>query len=202
MGKWGLTLIFFVAVPAFAQPRAIEPGAADSAYPTATVVLRHLSEGNIEAAAALSNAPQRRFEVLRDYRNSIGEEEFKRVFGRYFAPENRLIAEVAIGPRRLLVWELGEAGNRLVGQFYIELDGRFVMDDVPSRERSELRGVLEKLRKKSGSDPNRENRGLTPIFPSRRGPAGRARRQPPPSPRRAPRAAGAGAGGRLRALPA
>jgi hypothetical protein len=115
-------------------------------------VLRHLAEGNIEAAAALSNAPQRRLEVLRDYRNSIGEEEFKRVFGRYLAPENRLIAEVAIGPRRLLVWELGEADKRLVGQFYLELDGRFVMDDVPGPERSELRGVLEKMRKR-GQDP-------------------------------------------------
>jgi hypothetical protein len=109
-------------------------------------VLRHLAAGNIEAAAALSNAPQRRLEVLRDYRDAVGEEAFKRVFGRYFAPENRLIAEVAIGPRRLLVWELGEADHRLAGQFYVEVDGKFVMDDIPSRERSELREVLEKMR--------------------------------------------------------
>jgi hypothetical protein len=119
------------------------------------LVLRHLAAGEIEAAAALSNAPQRRLEVLRDYRDAIGEEAFKLVFERYFAPGNRVIAEVALGPRRLLVWDLGEAGGRLAGQFYVEVDGKFVMDDVPGRERTQLREVLEKYRlKKSGSDPD------------------------------------------------
>jgi hypothetical protein len=139
------------ALPAFAQQRLVEPSAADSARATAMLMLRHLAEGNIEEAAALSNAPRRRLEVLRDYRDAVGEEEFKRVFGRYFAPENRLIAEVAIGRHRLLVWDLGEAGNRLAGQYYVEVEGRFLLDDVPSRERSELRGVLERIR---GQSPN------------------------------------------------
>ncbi len=121
------------------------------------LVLRHLSEGNLEAAAALSNAPRQRLELLRGYRDAIGEEEFKRVFGRYLAPENKLIAEVAIGPRRLLVWELGEAGKQLAGQIYVETGGKFLMDDVPSAERSKLRDVLQKYRtEKSGSDPNQE----------------------------------------------
>ena len=60
------------------------------------------------------------------------------------APDNRLIAEVAIGPRRLLVWELGD--SQLAGQFYIEVEGKFLMDDVPSRERTQLRGVLRRYR--------------------------------------------------------
>jgi hypothetical protein len=144
--KWGLSLIFCAALPAFAQHRLIEPSAPDSARATAMRIVRHLADGNLEEAAALSNAPQRRFEVLRDYRDAVGEEEFKRVFGRYFAAENRLIAEVAHGRHRLLVWDLGEAGNRLAGQYYVEVEGRFLMDDVPSRERSELRGVLEEIR--------------------------------------------------------
>jgi hypothetical protein len=110
------------------------------------LMLRHLADGNIEEAAALSNAPQRRLEVLRDYRAAVGEEEFKRVFGRYFAAENRLIAEVALGRHRLLVWDLGEAGNRLAGQYYVEVEGKFLLDDVPSQERSELRRVLEGIR--------------------------------------------------------
>lgn len=110
------------------------------------LMLRHLAEGNIEEAAALSNAPRRRFEVLRDYRDAVGEEEFKRVFGRYFTPGNRLIAEVAIGRHRLLVWDLGEAGNQLAGQYYVEVEGKFLMDDVPSRERSRLRRVLDAYR--------------------------------------------------------
>jgi hypothetical protein len=63
---------------------------------------------------------------------------------RFLAPDNRLIAEVAIGPRRLLVWEL--ADRQLAGQFYIEVEGKFLMDDVPSRERAQLRGVLRRYR--------------------------------------------------------
>lgn len=112
------------------------------------VMLRHLANGELEQAAALSNAPQRRLQVLRGYRDAIGEEEFKRIFGRYFAPQNRLIAEVAIGRHRLLVWDLGEAGNHLAGQYYVEVEGRFLLDDVPSAERSQLRAVLEEIRSK------------------------------------------------------
>jgi hypothetical protein len=127
------------------------------------LLLRHLSEGNLEAAAALSNAPRQRLELLRGYRDAIGEEEFKRVFSRYLAPENKLIAEVAIGPRRLLVWELGEAGKQLAGQIYVETGGKFLMDDVPSAERSKLRDVLQKYRsEKSGSDPSQEKSGSDP----------------------------------------
>jgi hypothetical protein len=38
--------------------------------------------------------------VLREFKRSVGEEEFKRLFARYFAPENRIVMEAAIGPRR------------------------------------------------------------------------------------------------------
>ena len=73
-----------------------DPGTPDSARAAALQLLQHLAEGNLEAAAAMSNAPQRRLEVLRAYRDKVGEEEFRRVYARYFAPENRLIAELAI----------------------------------------------------------------------------------------------------------
>jgi hypothetical protein len=139
-----LAAALLAAAPALAQERLIAPSAPDSARGTALTVLKHLAEGDLEQAAALSNAPKRRFEVLRDYRDSVGEDEFKRRFGLFFAPGNRLIAEVAIGARRLLVWELGD--SQLAGQFYIEVDGRFLMDDVPSRERAELSGVLRRYR--------------------------------------------------------
>jgi hypothetical protein len=144
-----LKLVFVAALlaaaPALAQERLIEPSAPDSARPTALTVLKHLAEGDLEHAAALSNAPTQRLELLRGYRDSIGEDEFKRRFGLFFAPDNRVIAEVAIGPRRLLVWDLGD--SQLAGQFYIEVDGRFLMDDVPGRERDELRQVLRRYRK-------------------------------------------------------
>jgi hypothetical protein len=117
-----------------------------SARQTANRVLRHLVDGDIEQAALLSNAPRRRYEVLREYRASVGEEEFKRVFGRYFAPDNKLVAEVALGEHRLLVWDLGEAGHRLAGQYYVEVEGKFLMDDVPSEKRTQLRRLLEAYR--------------------------------------------------------
>ena len=107
-------------------------------------MLKYLAEGDIEHAAALSNAPPQRLDLLRGYRDSVGEDEFRRLFSRFLAPDNRLIAEVAIGPRRLLVWEL--ADSQLAGQFYIEVDGKFLLDDVPSRERAQLRGVLRRYR--------------------------------------------------------
>ena len=118
----------------------------NSARAAALEILQHLAEGNLEAAAAMSNAPQRRLEVLRAYRDKVGEEEFRRVYARYFAPENRLIAELAIGPRRLLVWELGDAGHHIAGQVYVESGGKFLLDDVPSRERTELRALLKNYR--------------------------------------------------------
>ena len=112
-------------------------------------MLQHLAEGDIEAAAAMSNAPQRRREVLQSFRESIGEDGFKQLFARYFAPQNRLVAEVALGPRRLLIWDLGEAGNQLAGQYYIEADGKFLLDDVPDPERAQLQQVLQAYRAKA-----------------------------------------------------
>jgi hypothetical protein len=119
---------------------------AGSAKPTAERLLRHLADGDIEEAALLSNAPRRRYEELFDYRLRVGENEFKRVFGQYFSPQNRLVAEIAIDAHRLLVWDLGEAGNHLAGQFYVEIEGRFLMDDVPSEARSRLRSILQAYR--------------------------------------------------------
>lgn len=117
-----------------------------SARPVAEKLLRHLANGDLEGAAALSTAPQRRYEELSRYRGLVGDAEFKRVFSRYFAPQNRLVAEVADGPHRLLVWDLGEAGNHLAGQYYIEIAGTFLMDEKPSEARARLRRVLDAYR--------------------------------------------------------
>lgn len=119
--------------------------APSSALDAAKLLNLHLSTGDIEEAALLSNSPRRRFEVLRDYRQSVGEDEFKRVFTQYFYPENRLLAEIAIGRHRLLIWELKNAGQ-LAGQYFVEVEGRYLMDDVPSETRTRLRRVLEAYR--------------------------------------------------------
>lgn len=120
---------------------------AESARETSHRLLRHLAEGDIQAAAALSNAPMRRYEVLREYASAVGEEAFRRVFARYQSPSNRILLEAAIGQRRLVVWDLGETGNRLVGQFYVQVDGTYLLDDEPNEERTQLARVLEHLRR-------------------------------------------------------
>ena len=109
----------------------------ESAQPAAREVLRYLAAGDIEQAAQFSNAPERRAEVLRDYRQSVGEVEFRRIFSDYGA--RKVVAELAIGERRLLVWDLGK---EVSGQFFVRAGDRFLIDDVPSAERSELRRLL------------------------------------------------------------
>lgn len=105
-----------------------------------------LAQGDIEAAAAMSNAPERRREVLGDYRKRVGDEPFKRIFARYASPPNRLIAEVAIGERRLLIWELADAGHQLAGQYFLRSGDGFLLDDVPNTERAQLGRVLQAYR--------------------------------------------------------
>jgi hypothetical protein len=155
-----LVAVLLAAATASAEERSIELAggetlryrvvrdAADSAQPAALQILRHLSAGELEAAAALSNAPERRLEVLRDYRSRVGDDELRRVFQRYFHEGNRVLLEAALGPHRLLVWELGEAAGHLAGQYFVALDGRFLLDDVPSATRRDLERLLQALRKR------------------------------------------------------
>lgn len=117
-----------------------------SALDTAKLINLHLAAGDIEEAAMLSNSPRRRFEVLREYRESVGEDEFKRVFAQYLAPANQLIAEIAIDKHRLLVWDLREGATRIAGQFFVEVEGKVLIDDVPNDVRTQLRWVLEAYR--------------------------------------------------------
>jgi hypothetical protein len=155
-----LSVFLFVAATAFAEERVLDLGRGNSlryevldagtpgsrsARATAGQILRLLAKGGIEKAAELSNAPQRRYEVLRDYRASVGDAEFKRVFAEYLG--SRIVDEIAIGDRRLLIWDLAEDTHQLAGQYYVEVDGRFLMDDVPSKERAALTRVLQSYRK-------------------------------------------------------
>ena len=121
----------------------------ESAQPAAREFLRRLADGDLEAAARLSNAPERRLEVLRDYRDAVGEAAFKAIYARYFHPSNRVLAEAAIGPRRLIIWQLGEEGGQLAGQFFVEVDGKFLLDDVPSEGRAALQRVLQQYRERA-----------------------------------------------------
>ncbi|MBS0336747.1 MAG: hypothetical protein JSS40_08065 [Proteobacteria bacterium] len=116
-----------------------------TALNTAKLLSLYLTAGKVEDAALLSTAPRRRFEVLRDYKGAVGDEDFKQVYSQYFQPQNRLVAEVTMGPRSLLVWHLRE-NDRYAGQYYVQVEGKVFLDDVPSIERFRLRRILEAIR--------------------------------------------------------
>ena len=139
-----LWALLFLALPiwAFGEPRIVTEKS-DSAQPVAIAILEHLAAGRIAEAAKHSNEPKSREEVLRNYMASVGEDEFKRVFAEYLS--HPVASEIAIGPRRLIMWQLGE---RLAGQYYVQSGETFLMDDRPSEERSELRRVLESYRRR------------------------------------------------------
>lgn len=126
-----------------ADPSArLEP---TSALNTARLLNRYLTSGAVEDAAMLSNAPRRRFEVLQDYKSAVGDDGFRQVYAQYFTPQNRLAAEVAMGGHSLLVWHLRE-GDRYAGQYYVRVEDKVLMDDVPSEARLRLRRILEAIR--------------------------------------------------------
>jgi hypothetical protein len=116
-----------------------------SALNTAKLLSIYLTAGKVEEAALLSTAPRRRFEILHDYRSSVGDEDFKQVYTQYFLPQNRLVAEVMMGPHSLLVWRLRD-NDLYVGQYYVQVEGKVLMDDAPSIERFRLRRILEAVR--------------------------------------------------------
>lgn len=109
---------------------------------TAKLVTQYLAAGRIEEASLLSNAPRARFERLRESLTGWSEADFARAYGRYFAPENRIVGDAAIGKHQLVMWYLKDT-DYLTGYFLVEVDGRFLLDDIPSETRSRLRQVLE-----------------------------------------------------------
>lgn len=117
-----------------------------SARPVAERILKHLSAGEIEDAALLSTSPRRRYEVLSSYRDAVGDNEFRRIFSQYLSPANGVVAEVAIDAHRLLVFRLGEAKDHPAAQYFVEIDGKFLMDDMPNETRLQLRRVLNAYR--------------------------------------------------------
>ena len=120
--------------------------AAESARAVSEQLLRYLAAGRIEEAALLSTAPRRRYEELAKYLGTVGESEFRRVFERYLAV-GAPSAEVAIDAHRLLLWDLAEGPERrLAGQYFVRIEGRFLLDDVPNDTRTRLRQVLEAYR--------------------------------------------------------
>ena len=109
----------------------------------------HLARGEIEAAALLSNSPKRRFEIYRDYLESVGEASFRQVYSQYLDSSTKALAEIALGERRLIVWKLVGLAQS-TGEFFIRIEDETYMDDVPSEDRKLLRRILETYRQQRG----------------------------------------------------
>jgi hypothetical protein len=123
-----------------------------SALESAKLIILHLSSGDIEQAALLSNAPRRRYEELDNFKKANGDDQFKRVFAEYFDPRNSVAAEIVVDNRSLLIWKLvsppkpGTPPYHYAGQFFVAVDGAYLIDDVPNEQRARLRWVLEAYR--------------------------------------------------------
>ena len=173
--KWGPSLFFLLLCCAYAQVRAQEQRTLEledggrvsyalllypanahlmdgnaalqpsSALNTAKLVTRYLSEGRIEDASLLSNAPKARYARLRESFEGWSEADFKHAYGRYFDPENRIVGEIAIDSHRLLIWHLQDT-DYLAAFFLVEIEGRLLIDDVPNETRANLRRVLQAYR--------------------------------------------------------
>ncbi len=127
-------------------PTAERPGAAaNTTLATARRLHEHLARGEIEAAALLSNSPKRRFEIYRDYHESVGEAGFRQVYAQYLDNSTQPLAEIALGERRLIVWKLAGLAQS-TGEFFIRIEDEIYMDDVPSEDRQLLRRILETYR--------------------------------------------------------
>lgn len=127
-------------------PAAERPGSqTNTTLATARRLHEHLARGEIEAAALLSNSPKRRFEIYRDYRESVGEAGFKQVYAQYLDSSTQPLAEIALGERRLIVWKLAGLAQS-TGEFFIRIEDETYMDDVPSADRQLLRRILETYR--------------------------------------------------------
>ena len=116
-----------------------------NALDTAKLVTRFLAEGRIEDASLLSNAPKARYARLRESFEGWNEADFRRAFGRYFDPGNRIVGEVSIDRHRLLIWHLKDT-DYLAAFFLVEIEGRLLIDDVPNETRANLRRVLQAYR--------------------------------------------------------
>ena len=128
-----------------AEAHRLDPAAdlaPNNTLDAAKLVTLHLAAGRIEDVSLLSNAPKARYERLRESFSGWSKDDFAAAFSRYFAPQNRIVGEAAIGDRRVLMWYLRDT-DYITAYYFIEVDGKMLLDDAPSETRSKLRQVLE-----------------------------------------------------------
>lgn len=112
-----------------------------SALDTARLLISDLARGKVEDAALLSNAPKQRYKLLHDAYTGWTAGDFARTYGRYFLPQNRIVAEASIGAHHLVLWRLQDI-DYLAGYFFMDIDGKTYLDDWLSPQRSQLEQLL------------------------------------------------------------
>jgi len=101
-----------------------------------------LAKGDIQGAAKLSVSPSKAAEKWTNYRERIGDEDFKKMMADYFSSGNVAIAELYLGDDTMLVVKTEDGP---VAQFYQKRGGKYLMTDEPTSGKI-LGRVLNMLR--------------------------------------------------------
>lgn len=115
------------------------------AIATSLALYRALTTGDMEKVAALSNDPEKTVEKYRQYRERLGDADFRKMFTSYFDGSSTYTHELTIGSHHLLLIE--DTDNAaLAAQFYEARDGKFLVDEKPSPERDQLGKLFMAIR--------------------------------------------------------
>jgi hypothetical protein len=116
-----------------------------SALNCSRLMFSRLAQGDIAGAAKLSNDPAAVTKKYTDYRERLGEAEFRQQFAGYFSGGAALKYEIRVGRRHLLIVHDAEMEMDMA-QVYVENGGTFLADEKDSAERSQVLGVFAALK--------------------------------------------------------
>ncbi len=108
-----------------------------------------LAEGDIEAAAALSNDPEKTKKKFERQQKRVGEEEFAAMFRAYFGGTVTVKYLFALGTHEMLILHDPQMGMDMA-QFYEVVDGKRLVDEQESADRTKLAGLFGTLKNDDG----------------------------------------------------
>jgi hypothetical protein len=98
---------------------------------------RALGTADISTAAAMSNDRERTYAKYERYVERLGMAEFKKMFLSYFVGGASYTHELVIGEHHMLLVE-DPADDTIAAQFYVRVEGKYLIDEKPGPERDQL----------------------------------------------------------------
>ncbi len=108
-----------------------------------------LADGDIEGAAALSNDPERIQAKFERQQKRVGEKEFSEMYRTYFGGTVTVKYLFTIGAHEMLILHDPQMGMDMA-QFYQVVDGKRMVDEKESAERTKLAGLFGTLKNEEG----------------------------------------------------